>query len=400
MSTPTTRRSSLPTAVRIALLYLGARVVTTGFFLIAAVAAGPESRFGANPDLGALLGGWDAQWYGYIAAAGYPSELPRDPSGAVGENAWAFMPIYAYLAAWVGALLGGWVAGAVAVSVISGYLCCVVLYGMLRDRLDASGAMFAVLLFAVGPVAALFQVGYAESLFLLWLLLALRAVILRRFGWLFLLIPLMGYTRPGVLAFALFLGLYGLVRWFTRRTDPLPIRQAAGVIAAGVWACIVGFSWQVIAALITGVPNAYLDTEMAWRRAWGQAENGFVPFTGFIRAWSMWFELWGLPGPLGVVTLIILVVAVGVLLWRGAAVRRLGVEIRLWSASYLVYLLAVFFPQSSLFRLLFPLSPLWGAMAGSPSKLRRAILVAACLTAQGFWVFFMYARGNEYWQIP
>ena len=36
---------------------------------------------------------------------------------------------------------------------------------------------------------------------------------------------------------------------------------------------------------------------------------------------------------------------------------------RLWSASYLVYLLLVFFPQSSIFRLLVPLSPLWGAFA-------------------------------------
>jgi hypothetical protein len=81
-------------------------------------------------------------------------------------------------------------------------------------------------------------------------------------------------------------------------------------------------------------------------------------------------------------------------------VKRLGIETRLWAASYLVYLLAVFFPQSSLFRLLVPLSPLWGAPAIPRSVVWRIGVVTACLLGQWWWIFNMYALGNTYWRIP
>ena len=35
---------------------------------------------------------------GSSPTTGYPSELPLTDSGAVAENQWAFMPVYAYLA--------------------------------------------------------------------------------------------------------------------------------------------------------------------------------------------------------------------------------------------------------------------------------------------------------------
>ena len=57
--------------------------------------------------------------------------------------------------------------------------------------------------------------------------------------------------------------------------------------------------------------------------------------------------------------------------------RRLGVDLRFWMLSYSLYLLAVFFPQSSTFRLLMPLSPLLGAVAQPRSRLYRACLVVA-----------------------
>jgi hypothetical protein len=49
-------------------------------------------------------------------------------------------------------------------------------------------------------------VGYAEVLNMLFLLLALDGLIRRRYVRLYPLIVLMGFTRPGVLAFALMLG--------------------------------------------------------------------------------------------------------------------------------------------------------------------------------------------------
>ena len=85
--------------------------------------------------------------------------------------------------------------------------------------------MWAVAFFAAGPLAALFQLGYAESLAMLWLFLALWCVMRRRYAWLYALIPLMAFTRPGVLAFALFLGLFGVWRWFQRGREPLSTRE-------------------------------------------------------------------------------------------------------------------------------------------------------------------------------
>ncbi|GAA5028619.1 hypothetical protein ACFQRL_06600 [Microbacterium fluvii] len=384
---------------RIALIYVAARVVTFALLAIAAQVAAHNS--GDPADLGQLLLRWDAQWYWYVAVNGYPSDLPLTDSGLVAENQWAFMPVYAYLSALVGAVMGSWGAGAVVVSLAAGFGATYVLYRMLSERIGEVAATWAAVFFACGPLAALFHVGYAESLFLLWLFLALWALLRRRYGWLYLLIPLMGYTRPGVLAFALLLALHGIVRWFQRRTDPLPVRDVVHIVATGLLAVAVGFSWQVLAGIATGDPGAYLATELAWRRNWiADAQPAFVPFDGFVQAAAFWFTSWGMTAVVGYVALIVGVVGIAALLLFEPHVRRLGSDLRLWAASYLLYLLAVFFPQSSIFRLLVPLSPLWGAVALPRSRTWRAGVLTACLVGQWWWIYNMYALGNTYWQIP
>ena len=136
-----------------------------------------------------------------------------------------------------------------------------------------------------------------------------------------------------------------------------------GFLSLAVLATAVGFSWPLIAAWSTGKWNAYLQTELSWRRLWVGDEGEFAPLEGWFQAGDYWFREWGLD-PVWVPAVILgSIAAVAVLLLWEPHVRRLGVEVRLWAASYLMYLLAVFLPQSSLFRLLFPLSPLWRAMA-------------------------------------
>ncbi|MFG6445266.1 hypothetical protein ACFXQA_08305 [Microbacterium sp. P07] len=391
----------LPIAARIGIIYVVARVVTTVFLLLAADISAQGSRFGEGAGVGDLAVGWDATWYWFAAVNGYPAELPLTADGGVAENTWAFMPLYAYASAGVGALLGSWGAGAVVISLLAGYGASVALYALLRPRLDAPAALWAVAFFASGPLAALFQVGYAESLFLFFLFVLLRCLQRRRYGWLYVLIPLMGFTRPGILAFALLLGIYGVWRWFRRRRDALPTADVVHIVALGAWATVVGFSWQVIAAIVTGDPGAYLATELAWRRNWlGEASPHFVPFEGFVQAAAFWFRAWGLGEVTGYVVLAVLVAGVAAALLWLPQVRRLGVEVRLWSASYLLYLLAVFFPQSSIFRLLVPLSPLWGALAVPKSIFWRLGVLAAALLGQWWWIYNMYALGNTYWQIP
>ncbi|MFT3799523.1 hypothetical protein [Microbacterium sp.] len=346
--------------------------------------------------------GWDGQWYWVVGVDGYPADLPVDDAGNVTQNAWAFMPLYPALSRALATVFGGnYPLAAVVLAIVAGYFACLVLFHLLRERVGASTSMWAVALLAAGPLAALFQMGYAESLFLLWLFLALSCLVRRRFGWLYLLIPLMAYTRPGVLAFALLLGLYGIVRWWCRRTDPLPATEVVHVVLLGLLAVLVGFSWQVIAGYVTGDPGAYLETELSWRRDWtGAHDAGFVPLQGFVQAAALWFRLWGLPEALGYVALALAVAVLAATLLFEPHVKRLGPEIRLWSASYLIYLLLVFFPTSSLFRLLLPLAPLYGAVAGPRHPVWRWGMLGLGLVAQWWWIYQMLALGNTYTQIP
>ena len=389
-------------ALRVAAIYLGARLVTTLFLVLAAELSGFQSRMGADARLGDTVVAWDGAWYWLVAVSGYPTTLPLTDAGQVAENVWAFLPLYPFLAQGVSVPFDGqWRTGALIVSLVAGYGASVVLYYLLRLRLDPSATLWAVAFFASGPLAALFQVGYAEALNLFWLFCALWCVARRRYGWLYALIPLMAFTRPGVLAFALFLGLFGIWRWFHRMREPLRAPEIAHIIALGLLAAVAGFAWQFIAGWVTGEPGAYLATELAWRRNWVPGDPTFAPFEPFLAGVSFWFEtIWHLPLVLGHTLVGAGILLIGAALAFLPAVRRLGIEIRLWSASYLLYLLLVFFPQSSIFRLLVPLSPLWGAFAVPRSPVWRIGVLIACLVGQWWWIYNMYALGNSAWQVP
>ncbi len=81
-------------------------------------------------------------------------------------------------------------------------------------------------------------------------------------------------------------------------------------------------------------------------------------------------------------------------------VRRLGVDLRFWSASYAVYLLAVFFPQSSTFRLLIPLFPLLGAVAQPPSRIYRTAIVLLSIVGQFGWLYICWWSNGYDWTPP
>ena len=119
-------------ALRVGVIYLIARLVTTAFLVIAAGLSGPGSRMGVGADLGDVVVAWDGTWYWFIAVSGYPAELPRTADGLVAENAWAFMPLYPYLSQWVSLPFGSWAAGAAIVSLVAGYAASVVLFHLPR----------------------------------------------------------------------------------------------------------------------------------------------------------------------------------------------------------------------------------------------------------------------------
>lgn len=238
---------------------------------------------------------------------------------------------------------------------------------------------------------------------MLFLLLALDALMRRRYVLLYPLIVLMGFTRPGVLAFALMLGCMLVLRWIRRRTDPLAQREIVHYLALGALGIVVGFAWQVIAGVVTGNPNAYLETELSWRGFWmpDAGHATFAPFDGWLTALPYWTELMGAPGWVG---LVVLFLAVALLAWAliaGPGVRRLGPRRSASTArATRSYLLAVFFPQSSTLRLLFPLSPLWGAVGWRRSWWLRGSVLVLCIAVQWVWISNVYGLADTFWRVP
>ncbi len=120
---------------------------------------------------------------------------------------------------------------------------------------------------------------------------------------------------------------------------------------------VTGFAGMVMAWVVTGSVSAHTDTELAWR----SPHIGYLdlkPFVPWLQGARFWGDQWQFGG-LVLVFLALPVIAFAVTLLT-PAVRRLGPDLRSWSASYVVYLLAVSFPQSSTFQLLMPLLPLLG----------------------------------------
>jgi hypothetical protein len=229
------------------------------------------------------------------------------------------------------------------------------------------------------------------------LALALYLLLRRRYGLLFPVVAVMALTRPSGLAFALAVGLHIVHRWFTRARDPFPL--ADGILAAGLalFSLAMGFAWPIVAWVVTGSASAYTDTELAWRVPYiGYTE--LMPFAPWIQGARFWGAQWNL-GAVALPLLFLLVGLFGVALFT-RPVRRLGADLRFWLASYALYLLAVFFPQSSTFRLLVPLFPMLGAVAQPKSRVYRVAVVVLCIAGQFGWLYVCWWVNGYDWTPP
>jgi hypothetical protein len=395
----------LPWWARVLVVFGVSRIITTIVLLGFGVVQARETG-GAVPDLFTLSANWDGQWYWSIAAGGYPSELPTNDAGHVVENAWAFLPVYPLFLGLFMRLGFPFPIIAVFVTLAAGACAALLFERLLRSAgMDAASALFGVVLLCTAPVSPMFQVAYAEAPGLALLFLALLLVQRRRFVVLLPVLVVMSLTRPTGLAFALFLLLYlvlRIVRW--RRTPdahPLPRGEFAAIVGAGLTSFAAGLAWPGIAWAVTGSPTAYTDTELAWRAGY-VGHGGLVPFEGWLQGFAFWLRFAGVPGaglPLAVVVALVLAALFAVFLVTPWA-RRLGAELRLWLVSYLVYLMAVFFPQSSTWRLLLPLSPALGAFAVPRSRVLRVTLVVLGIAGQLVWVYFCWIRVPGDWSPP
>ncbi|WP_022894488.1 hypothetical protein [Agromyces subbeticus] len=390
---PRVRWRLAPWWAKVVVIFLGARAITTVMVLGLASVQGANPWTGARPGYFEYANLWDARWYQIIWLGGYPRELPLTEAGQVAENAWAFLPVYPMLVGVVTWFGVPWNAASVVIALLAGLGAALVTHRLMSRFLEPDRALFAVVLFSVAPVSPIMQFGYAESLGLLWLALALLLLVDRRYGWLVPVIAVWAFTRPGALAFALTLGLHWIWRWWSRKRDPFPMRERVLAASVAVFAGLVGLAWPGIVWAVTGNLHGYTATELSWRSAYiGYRE--LVPFTAWFQSGDWWLHQ-----PLGTIVVLALIAAFAVTLFL-PAVRRLGVDLRLWLASYALYLLAVFFPQSSTFRILVPMFPLVGALAQPRAAWYRWGMVALSLLLQLGWLLIAWGVDGRDWTPP
>ncbi|WAP52674.1 hypothetical protein OL239_05520 [Arthrobacter sp. ATA002] len=370
-----------PWYAQVLVVWALARLFSFALFLAVAAQQGLNPwGWEGTPSYLQFIGAWDSEWYGKIFSGGYPAEIPRDANGRALENEWAFYALFPGLVRALAAVTGlGWEVLAPIVATAAGFGAALMVYRLFALRAAAGTALWGVVFVAVSPVSPVLQVPYAESLNLLLLAAALYLLLTRRYLAAVPVVLLMCLSRPVGVAFALMMGILFVRRWVRRRTEPFPAPEVRRMVVLGIASGAGALAWPVAAWAATGDLRAYTDTETAWR---GDSLLLFKP----------WFDeaerLFGpVLGPAALAGLVLLTV----LCLNSGPVRRLGVELQVWCAAYLMYLFAFLNPLTSTFRLLLPLFPLGLALAYlSTSRAYRWTAAAAFLILQIVWVAWLW----------
>ncbi|CCQ45457.1 putative membrane protein [Pseudarthrobacter siccitolerans] len=374
-----------PWWLQVSAIYVIARLVSAGIFMAAALHQGPNPWFPPKPDYWNFINIWDARWYARVIQGGYPTTLPVDAAGNVQENTWAFYPLFPSLAGGLSSLTG-WppAASLTIIAMLSGLAAALVVYALFREKAAHGTALWGVAFFATFPVSAVLQVPYGEPLSLLLLAAALLLVIRRQYLWAMPVVVLLCLSRPVGVPFAATLGFLLIFRLVQRlRRSGLESHSTPDLVALTALTAVAGASalaWPAAAWAATGDIEAYTKTETVWRG------EDLVPF-------KPWFDTGAdLFGPvLGMLAPFVFVALFAAMLYLPAVVR-LGVELRLWCACYMGYLVMFLHPQTSTFRMLLPLFPLaLGAALLSRSKAYRGTVVVMFLLLQIVWIVWLWA---------
>lgn len=334
---------------------------------------------------------WDGLWYWEIAHKGYPTELPRDESGSVRQNVWAFFPLYPMTVRLVMALTGlGFPLAAVMVSLVGGGVATVLVYRLIAPVTDRLGARAAIVLLNTFICAPVLQVAYTEGMALALLVAVLLAFQTRRSGLTAVLVLLLSLTRGVVLPLAAVFAIYAALRW--RRGSSRRDVLSTGALA--IWAVATSFLWPAIAGFTTGEPRAYLLTQAAW--------NPEVSTLAVLRSVDR-FSPDGGGRWIGIVLVAALSAAVVLVLTAGQRHPLL----RLWSGTYALYLLtAVDWNPTAIRYYLLAIPGVWALVypdSGWPT--RRRIGVAATvgllgLVTQWWWIRYSLTISPEFYQLP
>lgn len=154
---------------------------------------------------------WDSEWYYRVATQGYPdsTSLPIGQDGRVGQNTWAFMPIYAYLSGGLAGLLSAnYYTCAVVVAWLGSALAALGLDAWMRPRVGKAVSLLGVAIFFTCGPAIILQLPYAESLGLALVAIGFAVLAKRRFAWAMVVFVLAAFTRPIGVPLGAALGLW------------------------------------------------------------------------------------------------------------------------------------------------------------------------------------------------
>lgn len=154
---------------------------------------------------------WDSEWYYRVATQGYPdsTSLPIGQDGRVGQNTWAFMPIYAYLSGGLAKLLSAnYYTCAVVVAWLGSALAALGLDAWMRPRVGKAASLLGVAIFFTCGPAIILQLPYAESLGLALVAIGFAVLAKRRFAWAMVVFVLAAFTRPIGVPLGAALGLW------------------------------------------------------------------------------------------------------------------------------------------------------------------------------------------------
>jgi hypothetical protein len=369
---------------RVLLAYAATRALTFVLFLVVSATQGDNYWTKANPSYFDFLNIWDVEWYGKIFSHGYPRALPVSSDGTVLQNEWAFLPGFP-AAVKVFAFTGlDWKYLAPILATIFGACFSVVAFKIFAAKLNNHQAFWAVVLFNLSPASPILQTGYAESLGLLLMALILYFWISNRFGPSLLAMIALAFTRPGLAAFALAFGVVWVYRFSQSRMGKREFntRDSLRLATLTLAALTLNFAWPMVAAVVTGRGDAYVATELAWRAGYPFGGGGLTP----VLPWFSSAEYF-IGGPLGQAVVILAIFgATGIFFIP--KVRQLGLELNSFVASYFVYLLLFFFPQSSILRILMPTFVLYGAFAQAfvtwPKRWQSLVLSALVVLQLGW----------------
>ena len=376
---------TVPRWAAIAGIFVLSRAVSTAIMLWFAANQAENPWTAANPDIFEFSRIWDSHWYRIIAEVGYPSELPLTSDGLIGENAWAFMPVFPLLCRGLMVVTGlPWSMVSVGLSVTAFAVFLYLADRLFRRLIGDREALDAVAMVAFAPVAAVYQVGYAESLSMVFLTVVLLGLVERNWVLAGVFIPFAALTRPLGAPLALALLVLTVMRWKSGSArKPHPWLTAIAPVSTA--------ARPAFACFTTGRMTAYLETELAWRRPYLTDGKGHGWGTGWWDSAHWWFPdypIWVLAG----------IAAVVATLAALPSTRRLGRVALAWTWGYLGYLVLVLFPQSSIFRLLAPMFPLAGSIA--KSRTATIIAIAAGVVGQYFWVQWCWSVEGSDWTPP